>query len=226
MRASANRFQALACVSKSLAIACRQFGYRTKVETILNGIEPFTIDREPQSPRTRVGFLGMNSRRKGFEVVEQWIRLDELERVEWCLYGDAEPSLRDGLARLQQDYPDQVIAPGRRPVKEIFQHIDVLVHPAVEYEPFGLVFLEAANCHIPSVASRCGGPEEIIQQGQTGYLFDGNRPEQGLEFLRELTTNADARSRMGASAYVRFREHFTAQRMATDYQAFWNRTQS
>ena len=49
--------------------------------------------------------------------------------------------------------------------------IDILVHPTVSWwEGFGLDVLEAQACGIPVVATDCGGPSDIIVDGQTGYI--------------------------------------------------------
>jgi D-inositol-3-phosphate glycosyltransferase len=47
---------------------------------------------------------------------------------------------------------------------------DVVVLPSI-YESFGLVVLEAMSCKAVVVASRSGGPEDLIQDGINGKLF-------------------------------------------------------
>jgi phosphatidylinositol alpha-1,6-mannosyltransferase len=43
-------------------------------------------------------------------------------------------------------------------------------------EGFGLVFLEAAACGLPSVGGRSGGIPEAIEEGRTGWLVDPRDP--------------------------------------------------
>lgn len=55
--------------------------------------------------------------------------------------------------------------------KSFYESIDVFCLPSV-FEAFGLVFLEAANYKIPSVATRVEGIPEVIVDGETGLLVD------------------------------------------------------
>jgi glycosyltransferase involved in cell wall biosynthesis len=48
--------------------------------------------------------------------------------------------------------------------------LDVVVHAAIEPEPFGRVVLEAMALGRPVIATALGGPVEIIQDGISGFL--------------------------------------------------------
>ncbi len=53
----------------------------------------------------------------------------------------------------------------------LYDAADVLV-VASERESFGLTIVEAMARGVPVVATRCGGPEELVIDGQTGYLIE------------------------------------------------------
>ena len=57
----------------------------------------------------------------------------------------------------------------RAQVPEIMQVFDVLAVPTTTMEGFGLVVLEGMALGLPVVAT-LGGPEELIVEGETGYL--------------------------------------------------------
>jgi glycosyltransferase involved in cell wall biosynthesis len=74
---------------------------------------------------------------------------------------------------------------------------DVFVMPS-RTETLGLVVLEAMSSCRPVVAARAGGIPEMIQHGQSGYLFDDDA--QAIEAIRKLLHSADKRRRIGEVA--------------------------
>jgi phosphatidylinositol alpha-1,6-mannosyltransferase len=57
-------------------------------------------------------------------------------------------------------------------------------------EGFGMVFLEAAACGVPSVAGLAGGTGDAVVDGRTGYRVDGNSTEAVASALRALLSDA------------------------------------
>jgi D-inositol-3-phosphate glycosyltransferase len=54
---------------------------------------------------------------------------------------------------------------------------DLCVVPSY-YESFGLVALESLACGTPVVATKVGGIQSVIQQGETGYVVSDNAPHR------------------------------------------------
>ena len=50
-------------------------------------------------------------------------------------------------------------------------------------EAYGNVVVEALACGVPVVAYKRGGPSEIIQHGQTGYLANPDDKENMLSYV-------------------------------------------
>jgi glycosyltransferase involved in cell wall biosynthesis len=84
---------------------------------------------------------------------------------------------------------------------------DIMVHPA-EHEPFGRVLIEAMACGLPVVATRTGGPREIVEDGETGLLVDVRSPDSLAQAIRTLHVDAALRQAMGERARLRARERF------------------
>ena len=81
-------------------------------------------------------------------------------------------------------------------------------------EPFGLVLLEAMALAKPVVATRAGGPLEIVEDGKTGLLVPPGDPGAMAEAMTALLGDGDRAVEMGQQGRERYLEHFTADRMA------------
>jgi glycosyltransferase involved in cell wall biosynthesis len=92
---------------------------------------------------------------------------------------------------------------------------DAFVLPS-KAEPFGLVLLEAMSLAKPVVATAAGGPLEIVDHGATGLLVPPSDPGALAAALRNLILDPGARTAMGQQGLRRFRDHFTADRMAAE----------
>jgi phosphatidylinositol alpha-1,6-mannosyltransferase len=64
-------------------------------------------------------------------------------------------------------------------------------------ESFGTVFLEASAVGIPVVAGKCGGVEEAVQEGVTGYLVDSNSQNEVVTSIVKILTNPNLAVEMG-----------------------------
>ncbi|GAA4264658.1 glycosyltransferase family 4 protein [Frondihabitans peucedani] len=91
------------------------------------------------------------------------------------------------------------------------QAADAVVLPTDTLEGFGLVTVEAFSEGRPVIASRSGGPEEVITDGETGWLFDC----QDVDALATLFSTLDVESlaAAGKRAEQVYREEFTPERM-------------
>ena len=91
--------------------------------------------------------------------------------------------------------------------------LDVLVHTALR-EPFGLVMVEAMQQGVPVVATRDGGPAEIVRDGVDGLLVDETDAGALARALVELGQDPGRRAALGASARERALTEFSATRMS------------
>lgn len=90
---------------------------------------------------------------------------------------------------------------------------DIFVLPSLA-EPFGLVLLEAMALGRPVIATRAGGPLEIVVDGETGFLVPPSSPEALADAVKRLIADPDAGRRLGENGLTRFQQYFTAARMA------------
>lgn len=101
----------------------------------------------------------------------------------------------------------------RNDVLSLVRAADAFVLPSLA-EPFGLAILEAMALGKPVVATRAGGPVEIVVDGQTGYLVMPSQPIKLADAIARLLDHPDAARQMGHQGRARFEERFTAARMS------------
>jgi glycosyltransferase involved in cell wall biosynthesis len=104
--------------------------------------------------------------------------------------------------------------------------MDVLVHASVVAEPFGQVIVEGMVCGLPVVATRGGGPSEIIEDGVTGLLYEPGNDEELARILLQLEGAPQLRQQLGQAAMreaVRYRPSTIAAQMEEVYRCVMNR---
>lgn len=119
------------------------------------------------------------------------------------------------LARIEQlGLKNRVRLLGRRTdLPTLMAQSDVfLLSSRREGHPY--VLLEAMACNLPVVATRCGGVNETVLEGETGFVVPIGSASALAERLSLLLADAGLRIRMGQAAGRRVREHFTAARTA------------
>jgi len=90
--------------------------------------------------------------------------------------------------------------------------MDVFVLPSVYPESFGLVLCEAMYMKKPVIATRSGGPEEIVEDGVTGLLVDAS-PEAIARAVCTIYRNPELARALAEKGFAEVRERFTAARM-------------
>lgn len=86
--------------------------------------------------------------------------------------------------------------------------IDVLVISS-EQESFGLTAIESMAVETPVVATRCGGPSEIIEDGSNGFLVDVKDALGMADAVLKLLADPAMRLEFGRSGRARVSSHFT-----------------
>lgn len=81
----------------------------------------------------------------------------------------------------------------------LYSAADLVVMPST-YESFGLVALEAMACGTPVIASKVGGLQWTVRDGETGILVDERTPEAFAQAMGKVLLDAALRGRMSRSA--------------------------
>ena len=99
--------------------------------------------------------------------------------------------------------------------REALAAIDIFVFPSVK-EGLGIALLEALAMTKPCVASRTGGIEDIIKDGESGILADVGNPDAIASAILKLLSDENLRIKMGRSGRSLVQSRFTLDRMADD----------
>lgn len=106
-------------------------------------------------------------------------------------------------------------------VARLLRGTDILVSTSSS-EGFSLSTVQALSCQVPVVATRSGGPEEIITDGVHGFLVDTGRPDQVAAALERLIRDALLRRQFGLAGRQLVERRFTIGTMIAAYQAVYD----
>lgn len=157
--------------------------------------KPSSVDRP-----LRVLFAGTLTQRKGLADVFAAMKLVRSEKVELVVMG----SLLQPLAWYREQFPNFVYEAPRphRDVLRLMQSCDLLVLPSL-VEGRALVQQEAMMCGLPLIVTRNAGGEDLIVEGETGFLVPIRSPEAIAEKLDWFSRNRDRLSGMAIAAQQR-----------------------
>jgi glycosyltransferase involved in cell wall biosynthesis len=110
----------------------------------------------------------------------------------------------------------------RYDVPAILRDLDVFVLPSLS-EGLPFVALEAMGAGKPSVMTRCGGPEEIVDDGVNGFLVPTSDPAALAEKICLLLSNPERARLLGRAAQERVRQRFSRDTMITQYEDLYER---
>ncbi|BDA49039.1 Sucrose synthase 2 [Coccomyxa sp. Obi] len=106
----------------------------------------------------------------------------------------------------------------KNPVRngELYRYIadkkGAFVQPAL-YEAFGLTVVEAMSCGLPTFATICGGPAEIVVHNKSGFNIDpyhgAAAAETMADFFEESTKNPDRWLQISKGSLARVQEKYT-----------------
>lgn len=88
-------------------------------------------------------------------------------------------------------------------------------------ESFSITCLDASASSIPVIATRCGGPEEIIDDGASGFLVPVGDVAAMADRVAFLLDHSDKAAAMGLAGRALVGERFAPARSATELKAAW-----
>ena len=153
--------------------------------------------------RLRVLFAGALTQRKGLADLFAAMKLVDSADVELVVMG----SLLRPLAWYREQFPQFTYEPPRphADVLRLMRTCDVFVLPSL-VEGRALVQQEAMACGLPLIATRNAGGDDLIVDGETGFLVPIRSPEALAEKISWCAGNREATYGMAIAAQGRAAE--------------------
>ncbi len=208
-----------------------------KIVRIYNGISPEQFSatanghlRQELNCRNGellVGTVANVRQSKGYEFfIRAAHRLArEYPQARFLAVGDMDRKLGAPLLRLVEELglQDRFFFLGfRSDVPRILSELDVFVLPSTS-EGFPLVALEAMAAAKPMVVTRSGGPQEVVEDGRTGFLVAPANADALADGISRLLADPICGRAMGAAAKAKLHREFTLGKMLAEYQALYTR---
>jgi glycosyltransferase involved in cell wall biosynthesis len=172
-----------------------------------------------------IGAIGNVRPAKGYDVLLRAaaLLLDRNTRVRFLVAGEWSEPLFSELKELQEELglatavrflgfvpnPDRVLA-----------GFDLFVLPS-RSEGFSITTVQAMAAGVPVVATRSGGPEEILEDGVTGTLVPANDPQSLAASLEKVIRDPVWAGIMATQAHEVVRDRFTLDRMVQSYERLY-----
>lgn len=145
--------------------------------------------------------------------------VEEYPDLTLSIYGDG-PKRSELEAIVQRlEVMDNITFHGKQPVETVYESMasaTATIFPSLWQEPFGRVTVESWLLGTPVIGSDVGGIGELIQQGETGYLFSPGDHKELANYVHTLLETPERCDEMGESGRA-FAQQFRPSNVAAAY---------
>lgn len=169
-----------------------------------------------------VGAVGNIRAPKAYDVFLQAARLlkEKSPAYRFVIAGEGSGSLYDALLRQRSELglEQEVTFLGlSSDVPRILRNFDVYALSS-HTEGFSIACIEALASGVPVVATRSGGPEEILQDQECGLLVPVRHPVALAAAIDRVVQEPELAMRLRANGLTRVRERFALTSMLQEYE--------
>lgn len=191
---------------------------------VIENAVPMDYSVTTYAPNGKILALGRLVPEKGFDTLIDAFALVARQNssAQLTLFGQGlefEP-LQDRIKSL--GLQDRAVMPGWLAPEEVHDRMGeaaMVAFPSRWQEPFGLVALEAARAARPCIGTAVGGLQDIIVDGETGWLVPPDNPALMAEALQATLADPQNAERMGVAARARALESYCFDGMVDEYLA-------
>nr|WP_255616501.1 glycosyltransferase [Microvirga puerhi] len=216
------RAAAVVANSQGLRELAQQSASELPISVIPNGVdgERFRPDRRGDArARLRLLFVGRLQHQKGIDVLLRAMTQVASPDMELLVVGDGpERNMLKAMAR-EFAIQDNVMFHGwadRSELPILYQSADIFVLPSRD-EGMPNVLLEAMASGLPAIATRISGSEELVVDGETGFLVPPDDANTLANAISLLSADSSLRENLGRNARVRVEREFNWRAVAEAY---------
>lgn len=178
-------------------------------------------------------FVGRLERRKGIHLLLEVVPtlLAEYTNIRFVFVGDDTIPNEKGVP-YKEDFLtinsgnvhlDRVIFKGKIETSQLveeYRNCDIFVAPSL-YESFGIILIEAMRVGKAVIGSKVGGMQEIVVDGETGFLIEPENRTELYNRLKQLIDSREIRESFGRNGYERMQRLFSQKQMIDNSLAFY-----
>ncbi|MGC1389428.1 MAG: glycosyltransferase [Bacteroidales bacterium] len=219
----------IVAVSNALGEEIASFCHRP-AEVIHNIVDVHRFELIKSKPVIilNIGFLGaLKNNNKGLDLLLKSVSL--LENKNFFLHIGGNGILIDNFKRMAADlniaskckFYGEI---SRNEIAEFYSKLNLFVLPS-RYETFGIVLIEAMACGLPVIATRCGGPQDIVT-AETGILIQKDDHEELKSAIISMSENLMLYDKEAIRNYTKenFGQEFFNKRLSGLYKKIITKT--
>lgn len=180
--------------------------------------------------RARTPVFGMSARlvtQKGLDLIVGSKSIREGD-TQFVFLGEGEKRFEDALRAIAAEQPDRVAintAFTDRLEHRLLAGADFLLMPSL-YEPCGLTQMRAQRYGALPLGRTVGGLADTIQDGVTGFLFDGYTPDEFDRAMRRALSVYDDQTLYVEHARAAMRRDFSWDKPIAEYASVYRRARA
>lgn len=173
-----------------------------KITVISPGVDVKTWSRIDanfqENSSIKILFVGGNLERKGgksllnaYKTLQSQLKNPEIVELHLVT--------QDQIPKIPGVYLHQGLKPNSSELISLFHHADIFCMPT-QGDCLPMALAEAGAAGLPIISTRVGGIEEIVHQGENGYLIEPNDTRALVETIEKLVGDENLRKHMGSQS--------------------------
>ncbi len=210
----------------------REFQLSKPIYTIYNFIDPSRFNIKNKA---RIPFIEKNKKvvmhisnfravKRVTDVIRVFKKISDKMDAQLIMVGEGPEKVSSvGVAR-QLGILNKVKYIGNyHNIEELLPHADLVIQPS-EHESFGMVALEAMASGVPVIATKSGGIQELIIDGETGFLCEVGDIETMADWAIQVLFDKKLQKEIGKRSMERVKKYFSVDKIIPQYEKLYINT--